>query len=321
MEENRKRERQAALAIAEHDSAIISHLEKEIERLQSQHNTDVKLINQCADKVGILTDLLRNKEEEINKLQSDNNSLLQQIDLLNDKIKHRETIIKQNNSQLDNIKNDNNIILIGNKSLINTAANDNETSDDILKYGAQISIEELKRLRRENIILRDQIDRERSMLKSQEEILQRVRLSAEELTLLEAEEIARLEEEVDRLMKENEKLKLKYDQAESNAEIHRQKLKEYERSHQQSLRFDSHNNSSDSDKDIPLFTNHSKIRNNRHVNSHNTENAANHKNNDYNEQVIDMYKQREVELLNALDSVVRRCQALEKINNKSSSKR
>jgi hypothetical protein len=71
-------------------------------------------------------------------------------------------------------------------------------------------VDEINRLRRENSILRDQLERSRFMLRSHEEILQKIRSSAEELTFLEAEEIARLTAEVERLVNDNKQLKEKH---------------------------------------------------------------------------------------------------------------
>ena len=52
IEENRRRERRAALAVADHDQAIILHLEKEVERLQAQHEHDMDLVRNLSDQGG-----------------------------------------------------------------------------------------------------------------------------------------------------------------------------------------------------------------------------------------------------------------------------
>lgn len=89
--------------------------------------------------------------------------------------------------------------------------------------------EEVNRLQRENHILRDQLERGKNMLKSHEEILGRIRSSAEELTLLEAEEIARLNGEVDRLTKDNKRLKDRCNHFDIEVTTYRQRILELER--------------------------------------------------------------------------------------------
>lgn len=55
IEENRKKERRAALAVADHDRAIINHLEKEITKLLAQHTQDVDLVKRLSDQGESLT--------------------------------------------------------------------------------------------------------------------------------------------------------------------------------------------------------------------------------------------------------------------------
>jgi hypothetical protein len=51
IEENRKRERQTRLDIAEHDANLIRRLETELLSLQTQHEDDVKLMSDNAQLV------------------------------------------------------------------------------------------------------------------------------------------------------------------------------------------------------------------------------------------------------------------------------
>jgi hypothetical protein len=78
------------------------------------------------------------------------------------------------------------------------------STNGAIATGGLASFDELTSLRRENARLKHQLHRERSMCRGQEEALNKVRSSAEEITLLEAEEIARLEVELDRSMEEKE---------------------------------------------------------------------------------------------------------------------
>lgn len=96
LEENLKRERQAAQAIAQHDAALISKYEKEIERLKDIHNADASLISECADRVA---ELMKVVEEKNKQLESKNQALeasQRQTDVLTDRLSKQEVLLIKN---------------------------------------------------------------------------------------------------------------------------------------------------------------------------------------------------------------------------------
>ena len=68
LEENLKRERQAAQAIASHDASIIAKLEDDIATLQDTHESDTKLVSECADRVAELLGVIEDKNAKIDEL-------------------------------------------------------------------------------------------------------------------------------------------------------------------------------------------------------------------------------------------------------------
>ena len=96
LEENLKRERQAAQAIAQHDAALIAKYEKEIERLSDIHTADASLISECADRVA---ELMRVIEEKNKALESKSQALeasQKQNDVLADRLSKQEVLLIKN---------------------------------------------------------------------------------------------------------------------------------------------------------------------------------------------------------------------------------
>eukprot|EP01036_Dinobryon_divergens_P031597 gene31597-41027_t len=96
LEENHRREREAAIAIAERDSALISKLQQDILKLQSQHDDDVEALSASQAKMNEKSSLLIEKEEVIMKLTAFNSSMKQQLDILTEKSKYHELLIRSN---------------------------------------------------------------------------------------------------------------------------------------------------------------------------------------------------------------------------------
>lgn len=230
--ENRRRERHAALAIAEHDSLIIQQLEVEAAALRSQHECDLILVK---DATGTITRLLKDMKEKDVKIskQAERASLLEKhMKLLAEHIRSAQSLI-QNSMQdhrivLDyalspdramvetseehmkrqglrcwtHINNLNeqrrphmlasNITKNGHSLSANTAAGDLHGLafyDQKDKFGTTES-----NLRTENAKLFKMLQKERELSKWQEITIKEIQASAEEVTLLEAAEIVRLEE-------------------------------------------------------------------------------------------------------------------------------
>lgn len=237
-EANRKSERQVALAIAEHDNIIIQHLESEVARLTAQHYEDMDLVTNCAEKISALTVAVESRDQQLTqaiertkdlRATQEISSARESMDISRqplNRVLDRSFVHEvkpptdlRNPLSLSSPSKDRAIDINTNSipSLISTALT------------VPIPIENAAKLERENQTLRRQIEKERSVLKNHGEILNRVRASAEEITLLEAEEVGRLEREVDRLTADNIKWRERCKLSEANAEHLKQKLNELER--------------------------------------------------------------------------------------------
>ena len=235
IEENRKRERHAALAIAEHDSLLINQLEAEGEALRSQHECDLTLVK---DATGTITRLLKDiKEKDIVILkQTEHASLLEtHLMLLADHIRSAQSLI-QNSMQDHRIVSDYALTPAGGMvenseeylkrqdvryltSVINsdepknqqlhsssnmkngfpllTKTDTQDLKDPILEgHGDSNNIVE-NFLRTENAKLFEMLQKERELSKWQKITMNEIQASAEEVTLLEAAEIVRLEIELE----------------------------------------------------------------------------------------------------------------------------
>jgi hypothetical protein len=88
--------------------------------------------------------------------------------------------------------------------------------------------EECNRVRDENVALKLQLDHERTAVKNLEGLIQTVKTTADEITLLEAEEIIRLEGEMDRLVKEKTRIEDTVKQQKETAEKLRSRILQLE---------------------------------------------------------------------------------------------
>ena len=116
------------------------------------------------------------------------------------------------------------------------------------------------KLRVENAKLLESLSRERELLKGQEEALRHVRASAEEITLLEAEEIVRLESELNKSFAQTDYWRKKCKLAEAHTEQVTLQLRELEQliamtSDQKSQIHDAENYVKMSNRDTPSYVN------------------------------------------------------------------
>lgn len=343
LEENLKRERQAAQAIAQHDMAVIKQLEKEIERLNSQHESDSALVAECADRVASLMQSLEEQQQEVRKKHLALTDAHHQIEILQDRIAKQEVLLLNQArsppaytppSLISNSHGSPNTRPIRSTSpiaspphrsspLSSSRYSPSTVPKPAPKLGTpfmfsesrasasaaksshntpppppppQISLKqdtvhhdltELEQLRNENEVLRTQLETERTALRNQMKTLERVRTSAEEITLLEAEEIARLEHELEKAKEEAEKWKMRSQKYESQCSVLRQQLME--------AQSNAHNMKSRS-----------------HLEQYKLQPNVKTQSNGMRETVIiEMYRKREIELLEALEGLVKRCQELE----------
>lgn len=248
IEENRRSERLAAMAVANADRSIIKHLENEVNRLTLQHNEDQDLILQCNQRISELSSNLEAREQLISDKDKDIKALKNDIRKLNERSQHQDTLFKQTNERMDQLKNNNQVLSTNNSHKNNTALDasfvhlvnnpiDLKGDSNLINSLGLGSLghyssnfvsdrvkDEINRYKRECLLLREQLERERSMFKSNEEILSKIRSSAEELSLLEAEEIVRLGTENERLNAELKKYRSKCNDLEIEVESCKRKL-------------------------------------------------------------------------------------------------
>lgn len=441
MEENLKRERQAALAVAQHDSAVIIQLESEIKRLNGRHDSDLALLAEASEKCAKLLQTIGEKDRDIERISETVKTSKDQSGVLQEKIKNQELVINDLNHRLQNALERRNLqyaslrptpssafngapaqqqstrtsipdsfgqsaaesvngsfsspkpaprlgapfmIVDGRKdadfqqqeqrsnvaghfqildsSQVNMssfglsdqmnggsyghlrslrdkyASNPITTSSlhppNIPGLSPDIVRAEILSVRSENESLKLQLETERSAMKNLESILNNVRAAADEITLLEAEEIARLEAELDKVIQDKSRLSESLKKSQDSVEILRvqnltleNKLKTIDHELRQSEMKASTVQGS--------FANKSKSRNRSSVSRHddyenNNDGAARafggHGSKYVPDQsyilqrdeelrdrdrVIDMYRLRESELMEALEAVILKCQELE----------
>jgi hypothetical protein len=275
IDENRRRERQAQLAIAEHDANLIRLLETEMINLETQHEVDE---NSVRDNTQRIAHLLQENEEKDLRLAYNDAATLRldvQIKNLSDQLKSHELLLENERMLLMNEKN-NHKITMDNASHSRILASEGSTSQPFKRlegkegnkyqlhslgstshestprserrYSASTANTEHKQtqnasnhkdkqlisnfrtsssfpgplklfpkdsvergttsdpdhLRIENAVLLEELESIRELVRRQENALNQVRTSAEEITLLEAEEIARLETELEKSLTEKD---------------------------------------------------------------------------------------------------------------------
>lgn len=100
MEENLKRERQAALAVAQHDSSVIIQLEAEIKKLNDRHASDLLLISEASEKCARLMTGIGEKDRDVERKAEALHASKQQIEVLQEKIKSQDLMINELNNRL-----------------------------------------------------------------------------------------------------------------------------------------------------------------------------------------------------------------------------
>jgi hypothetical protein len=237
LEQNRIGERQAALAIAEHDANLIQQLEEEMVSLRSQHECDAKLVKDATEAITILLKEVAVKDSKISDQEAAIAAMAKKVNQLTEHMQSAQLLIQSGirDHQLvldyalsspktvnerptidiprwspnragqdipDRPLSSRTITMKSQNSPTGTSEYLSSTewrrlspNKAVLCHDRDESIE--NRLRIENAELLEMLQKERALLRWQEAALNEVRSSAEDLTLLEAEEIARLEFELD----------------------------------------------------------------------------------------------------------------------------
>ena len=263
LEENRRHERQAALAIAEHDAVLIRKLESEIVSLRSQHENDVRLVKDCAERVNKL--LQENDEKEmrlslsesvVQRLQAQITSMTDQLRTVELHLQHEKS---SNLSRLDEKR------IVKDDTLQNLLSADPTNNQGFEKYLVNPNeSESMAKVRAENIRLRAALAHETNRLRDQEDAFVRVKVSAEEITLLEAEEIARLETELDKALDDNEHWQKRCKTAEHQSLLLQQEYQELVKS------FNTQRSGTTLEKNKDVFTTGTPMRNSQKSNHENT---------------------------------------------------
>lgn len=237
LDENRHRERTAMKTIAEHDAVIIQQLEDSVKSLQAQHQNDMVLLSGCTDKITGLIEELEKKEVTILAQADQIYSLEQQCNTYNERVKQQEQMLVNWSVGVNGIRGGDDTLLSRATTMNGTeqdkpnpafasqtfsspsrrwaatspssSKRENISSRDFLDFGVKQAWEELHALRLENKSLADELDKRDSLIKTQEEALRRVRNTVEDVAMLEAEEIARLEAQLETTLAERNALQKK----------------------------------------------------------------------------------------------------------------
>ena len=315
VDENRRRERQVASAIAAHDAAMISQLDAEAKKLRIQHEKDVLLIEESNEKKNHLVTEICEKEKRITYLST--------------YIRSMQSKIKRYTKPANTFLFDECIELDDNNDLGVTYNPEHITTEII---SSSLTDKEAIAIRQENISLKEQLERERCLLRNQEAILSQVKLSAEELTLLEAEEIVRLEAELARCLDERKLWQKNYKSIEEKNKMLQQRLHDIDEEKKGVLEFRLSENienafSKSGNKKFGIANNsflstpmtYSTGRNSHDImQSTNLTPGPSSLSLFSESNKLDLYKKREVELLDALEALVNKCKILEERKERKS---
>lgn len=369
LDEGRKRERSAMLAIAEHDAQMILELEQAVRTLQTQHTDDTALVNSYAEKVADLArenkrkdEMLRLHSDTIVELREKNTALdarVQQQDLLLlqrsfEEKNAAETMTQQqihvqqllqgdelSDAQSSPSKRERGPLGAVAHSPVGAASHDMELESkssslmprDFLDFGVQNAYSELNSLRLSNKALHDSIEKKNALIKTQEEALKHVKATVEDITMLEAEEIARLEAELEKTLDEVDSSKKKCRDLETASRISQAKvadlegkIKELEKIQDEMITMISDNEESLARQNLtassPFIgnptpglsrTGRGSPTNTGITSVGRTDSSSNHQQgiSHADGELARVYRVREMELLNALEGVVRRVHQLE----------
>ena len=93
LESNLRSERQAAMALAEHDSKIIKDLEDEVANLKNKRESEQRLNGELVEKVSVLMKTLDSKEKDIKSYQESCKNKENLIDVLEGRIKKQDEVL------------------------------------------------------------------------------------------------------------------------------------------------------------------------------------------------------------------------------------
>ena len=176
LEESRRREREVAKTVAEHDAQLIAKLRNEIDSLEKQHDRDVKLVEDCTARLTSQMELSEETNKEITNLREQNNELQNKISVLMETAKQQEQQLTNNNIT-EQLKHENiqlkeqierqKISIANQTAALNKLGSESANeSDEIIRMSSELetcyiakdnAIQQQERLKYENDVLRVQI--------------------------------------------------------------------------------------------------------------------------------------------------------------------
>lgn len=188
---------------SERDTAVIEQLKKDLDDINKARVGDAALIDELTQQIAAYAleknELIALLSSERKKSLFYKNHVDVQVDLLNlNNISMARPVFAEDaSSASDNTKFEYFL-----SSSTKTAAAADASPEDFLDFGANTAWEELQALRKENQNLVSQLRKQIDLVRVQEEALRRVQRSAEEIGIMEAEEIGRLETELEQAQAE-----------------------------------------------------------------------------------------------------------------------
>lgn len=158
LEDSRRREREIAKTIAEHDAALIAQLRQEADSLQVQHERDVKLVEDCTARLAKQMEVFEVTSAELGRIREENQELLNKVTVLTDTARRQEQLLAE------------------------AQATNNRIDPQLHDL-----------LRRENAQLKEQVERQKVSIANQAEALSKLGVSSSQ----ESQELIRLATELD----------------------------------------------------------------------------------------------------------------------------
>lgn len=201
LEESRRREREVAKSVAEHDGAVIAQLQSDLATLQSQHESDVTLVEDCTARLAAQMELGEHKDNELTELRSSVAELTKRVAILTDTARQQEQLLSE-------------------VSIHQAVQSNNEA----------LSVE-LESYRIENASLKDQLERQKATNSIQTEALMQLRTVATEMGKFENEEFTRLGAELSQCHSERESAQLAVQRLEHEKNVLQRQLNELKELH------------------------------------------------------------------------------------------
>ena len=196
LEESRRREREVARSVAEHDGALIAQLQSDLATLQTQHESDVTLVEDCTARLAAQMELNASKDAELAESRNTVMELTKKVAILTDTARQQEQILSD-------------------VSIHQAIQSNNEA----------VSVE-LESYKIENASLKEQLERQKAANMIQTEALTQLRTVATEMGKFENEEFTRLGAELSQCHSDRETAQLAVQRLEHEKNVLQKQLNE-----------------------------------------------------------------------------------------------